>query len=165
MSRPEVRCSKCGFRLPRVDAPSVRCPVCDQRVAIPEVTRPHPPLEQEELFPTWLKNLGRLAVVMTCGYVWVQIELANTEPVHIPQPVQIPRLPERLTHPDASPEECARVREVGGECASYSVVRTCDDAGVMTEELCGLGAWPCVRDGCGPGTRCCVPGTFDAAPP
>jgi hypothetical protein len=161
MARPHQRCPKCGLRL-RIDR-TARCPICDALIVAPEADPVPPAAEEPEIVPAWMKNLGLLAAFVLATCVWVRNELSNIEPVHIPQPVHIPRLPDRISYPDASPEECERVRAIGGECASYSTVRTCDDAGVMTDELCGLGAWPCVRDGCGPGVRCCVPGTFDAS--
>lgn len=142
----------------------MRCPICDTLVVLEDARPPSaPPPESKPLVPKWLENLGLFVAFVASVYVWVRIEVSKIEPVKITPLPPMPRLPEMVTHPDASPDECARVRAIGGECVSYSTLRTCDDAGVMTEQKCGLGGWPCVRDGCGPGARCCVPGTFDAA--
>ncbi|MGZ3423275.1 MAG: hypothetical protein ACXWUG_07140 [Polyangiales bacterium] len=166
MPRQEVRCPKCNLRMPSIRLGSVRCPICDTLVALPAVEAEEraAPSEPERESYGWLKNIGLLVAFLVATYFYIRGETDQLDIPKLPTlPVQFPHLPEPITHPDASPEECARVRATGGECASYSTIRTCDDAGVMTEELCGLGAWPCVRDGCGPGVRCCVPGTFDAA--
>ena len=163
----KVPCPECKFALPPSIANGlhvITCPICHAVIEL--AASKHARSEQgaaprSQPASAWplAKNLFLLVAFVISFWVWVDLELKKLPPVDLPKlPVIPPLMPELVTHPDAGAAECARLRAANGECVDGTTLRTCDDAGVVTEERCGLGVWPCERDGrCGPGARCCVP--------
>lgn len=173
MDDSKVRCPQCNFPLPSTIAGAVHtvtCPICHALVELPgtqsaplaNVATPTPDAPADRIRSLVKNALLFVAFGISC-WVWVDLEMKKQpQPVFPRLPVGIPPpMPEMFTHPDAGPEECARLRAANGVCIDGSTLRTCDDAGVVTDERCGMGMWPCERDGrCGAGARCCVPAPY-----
>jgi hypothetical protein len=163
----KVPCPKCKFALPTsIAVHAITCPICHTVIQLAKTEKPSsepvvaPPPDPVAPLRSLAKTLFLIVAFVISCWVWVDLEMKKHPPPVFPKiPVLPPRLPEMVTHPDAGPEECARLRASSGACVDSTHLRTCDDAGVVTDEWCGYGAWSCERDGrCGPGARCCIRG-------
>jgi hypothetical protein len=98
---------------------------------------------------------GGLLVLVPLALVFIWLVRPSHAVAPRPQPLPIApirQLPQLIPKQPELQDECRRLRASGGECVSNTMFRSCDDAGVIHEERCGLGVPPCPHE-CGSDAR------------